>query len=83
MSPVINDGDIVVVDSMQNDANELNGKIIVAWHRATGLTLSRFLRMKGVQLLESESRDYKPISVGGDRRWRIVGKVLWWIRRSA
>jgi len=65
-----------------NDANELNGKIIVAWHKATGLTLSRFLVMNGVQLLESENRDYKPISVGRDRNWRIVGKVLWWIRRS-
>jgi transcriptional regulator with XRE-family HTH domain len=83
MSPVINDGDLLVVDSTQNDANELNGKIIIAWHRATGLTLSRFLMMKGVQLLESESRDYKPVSVGGDRNWRIVAKVLWWIRRSA
>jgi SOS-response transcriptional repressor LexA len=38
--------------------------------------------MKGVQLLESENRDYKPISMGRDRNWRIVGKVLWWIRRS-
>jgi SOS-response transcriptional repressor LexA len=82
MSPTIYDGDIVVVDSTQNEAKDLNGKIIVAWHQATGLTLSRFLMMKGVQLLESENRDYKPISVGRDRNWRIVGKVLWWIRKS-
>jgi SOS-response transcriptional repressor LexA len=82
MGPMIDDGDIVVVDSAQNEPKELNGKIIVAWHQATGLTLSRFLMMKGVQLLESENRDYKPISVGRDRNWRIVGKVLWWIRRS-
>ena len=82
MSPMIDDGDIVVVDSSQNDANELNGKVIVAWHRRTGLTLSRFLTMKGVQLLESENRNYKPISMGRDRNWRIVGRVLWWIRRG-
>ena len=82
MSPAINDGDIVVVDCTQHDGKDLNGKIIVAWHRKTGLTLSRFLMMKGVQLLESENRDYKPISMGRDRNWRIVGKVLWWIRRS-
>lgn len=82
MSPMIDDGDIVVVDCMQNEATGLNGKIIVAWHRKTGLTLSRFLTMKGVQLLESENRDYKPISMGRDRNWRIVGKVLWWIRKS-
>jgi SOS-response transcriptional repressor LexA len=82
MSPMIDDGDIVVVDCTQHDGRDLNGKIIVAWHRKTGLTLSRFLMMKGVQLLESENRDYKPISMGRDRNWRIVGKVLWWIRKS-
>ena len=82
MSPMIVDGDIVVVDISQNSGKELDGKIIVAWHKKTGLTLSRFLMMKGVQLLESENRDYKPISMGRDRNWRIVGKVLWWIRRS-
>jgi SOS-response transcriptional repressor LexA len=82
MSPMIDDGDIVVVDCTQHDGKDLNGKIIVAWHRKTGLTLSRFLMMKGVQLLESENRDYKPISMGRDRNWRIVGKVLWWIRKS-
>jgi SOS-response transcriptional repressor LexA len=82
MSPMIDDGDIVVVDCTQHDGSELNGKIIVAWNRKTGLTLSRFLMMKGVQLLESENRDYKPISMGRDRNWRIVGKVLWWIRKS-
>ena len=82
MSPMIDDGDIVVVDCTQHDGKELNGKIIVAWHKKTGLTLSRFLMMKGVQLLESENRDYRPISMGRDRNWRIVGKVLWWIRKS-
>jgi SOS-response transcriptional repressor LexA len=82
MTPMIDDGDIVVVDASQNNGKELNGKIIVAWHKKTGLTLSRFLMMKGVQLLESENRDYKPISMARDRNWRIVGKVLWWIRKS-
>jgi SOS-response transcriptional repressor LexA len=83
MSPTIEDGDVVVVDSAQNDPKELDGKIVVAWHKGTGLTLSRFLMMKGVQLLESENRDYSPISMAGDRNWRIVGKVLWWIRKAA
>jgi transcriptional regulator with XRE-family HTH domain len=82
MSPMIDDGDIVVVDCEQHDGKDLNGKIIVAWHKKTGLTLSRFLMMKGVQLLESENRDYRPISMGRDRNWRIIGKVLWWIRKS-
>jgi SOS-response transcriptional repressor LexA len=83
MSPTIEDGDVVVVDSAQNDPKQLDGKIVVAWHKGTGLTLSRFLMMEGVQLLESENRDYSPISLARDRNWRIVGRVLWWIRKAA
>ncbi len=82
MNPLIYDGDIVAVDCSPVDMSEVNGKIVVAWNRQTGLTLSRFLLLKGTQLLESEDRDYKPILLGKDRNWRIIGKVLWWIRRS-
>src|ERR1700675_2438069 len=82
MNPLIYNGDIVAVDCSALDTSELNGKIVVAWNRQTGLTLSRFLLLKGTQLLESEDRDYKPILLGKDRNWRIIGKVLWWIRRS-
>jgi SOS-response transcriptional repressor LexA len=81
MSPLIYDGDIVVVDYGQHDAADLNGQIIVTWNRTSGLTLSRFVLMEGVRLLESENRDYKPISMGRDRNWRIIAKVLWWIRK--
>jgi SOS-response transcriptional repressor LexA len=83
MSPLIYSGDIVAVDCSAIDMSKLNGKIVVAWNRKTGLTLSRFLLLKGMQLLESENRDYKPIPLGKDRNWRIVGRVLWWIRRSS
>jgi len=80
MIPLIHDSDIVVMDYSQHDATDLNGQIIVAWNRTSGLTLSRFVMVEGVRLLESENRDYKPISMGRDRNWRIIGKVLWWIR---
>ena len=82
MSPLILDGDIVVVDSSQHNDVDLNGKIVVAWHRKTGLSLSRFLRVKGLRLLESENRDYKSVSIQRDRSWRLMGKVLWWIRKA-
>jgi transcriptional regulator with XRE-family HTH domain len=81
MSPLIYDGDIVAVDSSITDISKLNGKIVVAWNRKTGLNISRFLVLKGLQLLEPESRDHEPFAVGKDRNWRIVGKVLWAIRR--
>jgi SOS-response transcriptional repressor LexA len=76
------DGDIVVVDSSQHNDVDLNGKIVVAWHRKTGLSLSRFVMVKGLRLLESENRDYKSVSIQRDRSWRLMGKVLWWIRKA-
>jgi len=82
MSPLINDGDVVAVDGSQTNPKELNRKIVIAWHRENGLSLARFIRADGVHLLESENRDYSPITVEKDRKWQIVGKVLWWIRRA-
>ena len=38
MSPLINDGDIVAVDGSQTNPEELNRKIVVAWHRESGLS---------------------------------------------
>ena len=82
MSPSINDGDIIAVDSSQIDPGKLNRKIVVAWHRLHGLSLARFQRLDGLQVLESENRDYEPIVLGKDRNWRIIGKVLWLIRQN-
>lgn len=82
MTPLINDGDIVAVDGSQTDPEDLNRKIVVAWHRQNGLSLARFISADGVHLLESENRDYSPVSVDKDRKWQIVGKVLWWIRKG-
>src|ERR1700686_3224494 len=82
MSPLINDGDIVTVDSSQTNPEELNRKVIVAWHRERGLSVARFIAADGVHLLESENRDYSPVTVKKDRKWQIVGKVLWWIRKG-
>jgi phage repressor protein C with HTH and peptisase S24 domain len=82
MSPLINDGDVVAVDGSQTDPEELNSKIVVAWHRESGLSLARFISADGIHLLESENRDYSPVTVEKDRKWQIVGKVLWWIRKG-
>ena len=82
MSPLINDGDVVAVDGSQTNPETLNRKIVVAWHRENGLSLARFIAADGVHLLESENRDYSPVTVEKDRKWQIVGKVLWWIRQG-
>lgn len=82
MSPLINDGDVVAVDGAQTNPDELNRKIVMAWHRENGLSLARFVSAAGVHLLESENRDYSPVTVDKDRKWQIVGKVLWWVRKG-
>ena len=82
MSPLINEDDIVAVDHSVTDPTELSGKIVVTWQRENGLTLSRFLLVNGIQLLESENRDYEAVKLGKNRNWRIIGRVLWWIRKA-
>src|SRR5437016_4684340 len=82
MNRSIFERDIVAVDSAQTDPSKLSSKIIVAWHREHGLSLARFRRVDGMQMLESENRDYEPILLSKDRSWRIVGRVLWWIRQA-
>ena len=70
----------MAVDRSATDPSELSGKIVVTWQRENGLTLSRFLLVNGVQLLESENRDYEAVKLGKNRS--IIGKVLWWIRHA-
>ena len=82
MSPQICDGDIVAVDSSPLDPRELNGKIVVAQHSRHGLSLGRFTMVGGMQLLESENREHEPIILSKDRKWRTIGKVLWWVRKA-
>jgi|SRR5579862_1894624 len=80
MSPLIHDGDILAVDYSVVSHADLNGKIVVAWHKDRGLCVSRFRRYRGVEVLEAENRDYEDVTISSDRNWRIVGKILWWTR---
>ncbi len=80
MSPLIHDGDILAVDYSEASHAELDGKIVVAWHKDRGLSVSRFRCYRGVEVLEAENRDYEDVTLGSDRNWRIVGKILWWTR---
>ena len=80
MSPLITNGDILAVDHSQTNHSELNGKIVVAWHKDKGLSVSRFRRYHNVEILEAENREYDAVTIGSDRNWQVVGKVLWWTR---
>jgi len=82
MAPLIHDGDILAVDSSQTKHADLNNKIIVASHKKKGLCVSRFKHIDGIELLESDNREYESIMLSGDRNWQVVGKVLWLIRQT-
>ena len=82
MTPLIPDGCIIVVDSTQNDHLKMDGKIVVAWHKDRGLTVSRFRRFEQVEVLEPENNDYEAITLSAENRWEILAKVLWWIGKA-
>lgn len=82
MGPLIHDGAIVAVDSSQTERSELDGKIVVVSHEEKGLTISRFHRYRGVEVLEPENREYESTTLGAGRDWRIIGRVLWWIAKA-
>jgi SOS-response transcriptional repressor LexA len=82
MMPLINDGCILVVDSSQTDPTKLNGKVVIAWHRDMGLTVSRLQHYDRTDVLQPESREYDSIVLNSKHKWKIVAKVLWWIEKA-
>jgi SOS-response transcriptional repressor LexA len=82
MSPLILEGYIVAVDSSQTDRSVLDGKVIIAWHRDMGLTVSRFRRYDRTEILQPENQEYESIPLSGKQQWKIVAKVLWWIGKA-
>lgn len=83
MEPLIHQGDLVAVDSFRTDRSELIGRIIVASSEKTGLCVSRLRRYGSVDILEAEDRGFDSLVLSKTSRWRIIGKVLWWISWSA
>lgn len=82
MNPLIYDDYILVVDSSQVDRASLDGKIIIAWHKNVGLTVSRFRRYDHTEVLHPENREYGSITLDRKNNWKIIAKVLWWIGRA-
>jgi SOS-response transcriptional repressor LexA len=82
MSPLIYDGYILAVDSSQIDRAKLNGKIVIAWHKDMGLTVSRLRRYDHTEVLHPENREYESITLDRKNEWKILAKVLWWIGKA-
>ena len=82
MSPLIPDASVIVVDSSQHDHMLLDGKIVIAWHKDKGLTVSRFRRYDHTEILEPENHEYESIVLGTKDRWTILARVLWWVGKA-
>jgi SOS-response transcriptional repressor LexA len=66
----------------ETDVTKLDGKIVIAWHKDMGLTISRFHRYGHTEVLQSENTEYEAISLRAKHSWKIIAKVLWWIGRE-
>jgi len=82
MSPLILDGYIIAIDTLEVHHDELVGQIVVAWNVKLGLLVSRLIRFDHTDALVSDQREYESISLAPESKWRIIGKVLWWTGRA-
>jgi SOS-response transcriptional repressor LexA len=82
MNPLIYDDYILVVDSSQTNRAKLDGKVVIAWHKDVGLTVSRFRRYDHTEVLHPENREYGSITLDRKNKWKIIAKVLWWIGKA-
>jgi len=82
MMPLLQDGYIVAVDSSQSERSKLNGKIVIAWHKDMGLTVSRLERYGHTDTLQPENREYQSITLDSKHKWKILATVLWWVGKA-
>jgi SOS-response transcriptional repressor LexA len=82
MAPLIQDGYLVAADSSVTNMNDLDGKIVIAWHRDVGLTISRLRLYDHTAVLVPENSEFVGVTIGAKQPWKIVATVLWWIGRA-
>jgi SOS-response transcriptional repressor LexA/DNA-binding transcriptional regulator YiaG len=82
MSPLIYDGYILAVDSSQNNVGALDGKIVIAWHKDLGLTVSRLRHYDHTIVLQPENSTHESLTLSGKHKWKIIARVLWWIGKA-
>jgi len=80
--PLIHDGNVIVVDATQMDRTQLDGKIVIAWNKDRGLTVSRFRRYDHTEVLQPDNQEYESITLNNKNHWKILAKVLWWIGQA-
>jgi len=79
MVPLLQSGYVIVVDTSQVNASEIeSGDIVVVSHESKGLVVSRLMHYDSMEVLVPDNREYESIILSSSG-WRVVGKVLWWI----
>jgi transcriptional regulator with XRE-family HTH domain len=79
MSPLIEEGSVIIVDTSSKDPLHLDRKVVVASHRDHGLRVAWLNRVGSTEVLISENNQYPPADMAGKNPWAILGEVIWWI----
>jgi len=82
MAPLISDGSILAADTSQRDQAELDGKIVITWHKTMGLNVSRLKRYGPTEVLQPENSESESVVLNGKHKWKILARVLWWIGKA-
>ncbi len=82
MTPEISPGSILFVDTAETDRDRLNEKIVVVSHRDLGFKVARLQRLAATDLLISANHKYLPLDVSNASKWKVFGRVLWWVSRD-
>jgi SOS-response transcriptional repressor LexA len=79
MSPVLEEGSVVVIDTQEREAGALIGKMVAAQDSEGAVTI-KWLRKVGqeyILMAEHTSLRHNPIIMRPG--WKIVGRVLFWV----
>jgi SOS-response transcriptional repressor LexA len=79
MSPLIDNGSVVAVDSTEQTKSKLSDRIVIATRDEQQFKIAWLRESRGEYFLAPENREFPPFPISGDSRWRIIGRVLWWI----
>ena len=82
MLPLIAPDSVVAVDTHVTDRNVLQRKIVLVSHRDLGFKIARLQRLASIDILVSANQKYAPIDITADPKWKIIGKVLWWVSKD-
>ncbi|HWR17147.1 MAG TPA: XRE family transcriptional regulator [Terriglobales bacterium] len=79
MSPILDDGDIVVIDTSVRDRSKLYGKMVAAVSPDGGVTI-KWLRKSGKSEMlvpQHTSPRHQIVVISDDPEWEIIGRVCW------